>query len=129
VIPIALYLGRDDLARELCASEKLRIAHEIAADGRQPQEIARADGLSYSQFNLEAHASVARLAANLGFDLWDYTAANGASLRQALEYLRPYNHAPETWPHNQGHSLPPGFLDGLLDEPGIVREKLNSSAH
>tara|TARA_R110002167_G_scaffold264842_2_gene471572 strand:+ start:1 stop:1131 length:1131 start_codon:yes stop_codon:yes gene_type:complete len=123
-VPIALYLGHEDLARELCESEKLRIAREIEPDGRQPQEITRADGLSYSQFNLEAHASVARLAANLGLDLWNYTAPNGANLRQALEFLRPYNSAPETWPFTQGHELPAGFLDQLLQEPAIAQEKL-----
>jgi hypothetical protein len=115
-IPIALYVGRDDLARELCAADKARIAAQIQPDGRQPEEIRRVDGLGYSAFNLEAQFHVVRLAAGLGIDLWNYTAPNGASLRLALDYLRPYNQAPEKWPTSQNEKLKPGFLDPLLQQ-------------
>jgi len=113
-IPIARYLGRDDLARQLCEESRALFSHQIQPDGSQPEEIRRVDGLGYSRFNLEAQFQVVRLAAGLGIDLWHYTAPNGASLRQALEFLRPYNPAPEKWPHSQHEKLPPGFLDELL---------------
>jgi hypothetical protein len=116
IIPIARYVGRDDLARSLCEEIKALIAHQIQPDGSQPEEIRRVDGLGYSRFNLEAHAVVARHAAAFGLDLWNYTAPNGASLRRALEFLRPYNAAPESWPHSQHEKLPAGFLDALLRE-------------
>ena len=128
VIPIALYLGRDDLARELSEEEKTRIAREIEPDGSQPNEIRRVDGLGYSKFNLEAHASVARQAANVGLNLWNFTAENGASLHRALEFLQPYNVAPKSWPQGQHEDLQPGFLDPLLAEPGIVAAKLAANA-
>lgn len=115
-LPIARYVGRDDLARQLLEEEKQLIAHQIKSDGSQPEEIRRVDGLGYSRFNLEAHAVVARHAAGLGVDLWNYTAPNGASLRTALEFLRPYNQAPEKWPTSQNEKLRPGFLDALLRE-------------
>ncbi len=54
IIPIARYLGRDDLARELCEEDKARIASQLQPDGSQPEEIRRVDGLGYSRFNLEA---------------------------------------------------------------------------
>lgn len=115
-IPIARYVGRDDLARALVKEDQALIARQIKPDGSQPEEIRRVDGLGYSRFNLEAHAVVARHAVRLGIDLWNYTAPNGASLRVALEFLRPYNQAPEKWPTSQKEKLRPGFLDDLLRE-------------
>ena len=78
IIPIARYVGRDDLARQLCEEDKARITGQIKADGSQPEEIRRVDGLGYSVYNLEAQARVGRLAAGLGIDLWNYTAPDGA---------------------------------------------------
>ncbi len=115
-IPIARYVGRDDLARTLVEESKALHSRQIQPDGSQPEEIRRVDGLGYSRFNLEAQALVARHAAGLGIDLWNYTAPNGASLRKALDFLRPYNQAPEKWPHKQNEKLPPGFLDELIAE-------------
>lgn len=115
-IPIARYAGRDDLARTLVAESQALLAHQIQPDGSQPEEIRRVDGLGYSRFNLEAQALIARHAAGLGIDLWNYTAPNGASLHRALDFLRPYNRAPEKWPHTQNEKLPPGFLDQLIAE-------------
>ncbi len=115
-IPIARYVGRDDLALTLVGEAQSLLAHQIQPDGSQPEEIRRVDGLGYSRFNLEALALVARHASGLGIDLWNYTAPNGASLRQALDFLRPYNQAPEKWPHTQNEKLPKGFLDQLIAE-------------
>lgn len=114
VIPVARYAGRDDVARELCTEARDRLAEQIRPDGRQPDEIRRVDGLGYSRFNLEAWFAIVRLARGLGLDLWHHTAPGGASLRAALDFLRPYNVAPETWPHSQREKLAPGFLDPLL---------------
>jgi hypothetical protein len=120
IIPIARYAGRNDLARELCEEDKACIASQIKPDGTQPEEMRRVDGLGYSVFNLEAQFQIARQAAGLDIDLWNYTAPTGASLRRALEYLRPYNPRPETWPATQNVKLPPGFLDPLLTQAKAV---------
>jgi len=77
--PDRRYCGRDDLAKELCEEDKMRIASQFKPDGSQPEEIRRVDGLGYSQFNLEAQFQVAHLATPLGCDLWNYTDPNGAS--------------------------------------------------
>ncbi len=119
ILPIARYVGRDDLARSLCEEDKARIASQIQPDGSQPEETRRVDGLGYSKFNLEAQARLARVASTLGFDLWNYTAPNGVSLRLALDYLRPYNQSPEKWPHTQNEKLRPGFLDELIKEAAV----------
>ena len=113
-VAIARYLGRDDAARRLCEEDRARIARQFEADGRQPLELARADSLGYSHFNLVAQLQLARQAHRLGVDLWHYTAPNGGSLKRGVDYLRPYNAAPDTWPHPQGAVLPKGFMDDLL---------------
>lgn len=92
-----------------------RLDWQIEPDGQQPLETARTDGLSYSLFNLEAQLAIAQLAAPLGIDLWSFTAPRGGSLKKALDYLRPYNAAPEKWPHNQLEKRAAGFLAPLLD--------------
>jgi hypothetical protein len=122
-VPIARHVGRDDLARALCEEAKALIAEQISADGSNPREIRRVNGLGYSVFNLKAHARTARLAAGLGIDLWNHTAPNGASLRRAVDFLRPYNQAPGTWPHSQSARLDPGFLDELVKEMESAAQK------
>ena len=119
-IPLARYAGRTDTARELAEDARSRIGVQIQPDGSQPEEIRRVDGLGYSRFNLEAYAAVARQAAGLGVDFWNYTAPNGASLRAAVAFLQPYNADPAKWPHSQREKLPAGFLDTLLREAGAA---------
>ncbi|MGD0059068.1 MAG: alginate lyase family protein [Verrucomicrobiia bacterium] len=120
LIAISRYLDREDDARQFAREDFARIASQFAPDGSQPLEFVREDGLYYCSFNLEAQFCVATLAAPLGVDLWHYTATNGASLYQGLEFLRPYNIAPETWPHSQLKKLEPGFLKPLLDQAAQI---------
>ena len=122
-IPIARYAGRADLARQLCEEDRARIAAQFRPDGSQPEEIRRVDGLGYSVFNLEAQFHIATLASALGIDLWNYKAPNGGSLRVGLDYLRPYNQKPETWPTSQNEKFAPGFLDPLNKQLDAVPAK------
>ena len=115
VIAISRILGQDDEARKYAREDFSRISWQIQPDGQQPLETARADGLSYSLFNLQAQLTIARLAAPLGVDLWNFTAPNGGSIKQALEYLKPYDSTPEKWPHNQLAKQKPGFLKTSLE--------------
>lgn len=119
-VAIARHLGRDDVARRLCESDRDRIGWQFAADGSQPLELEREDGLHYSLFNLEAQLRLAQLAHGLGVDLWNYTAPNGGSLKRGLAYIRPYNEAPEKWPHKQHEKLTPGFMDDLLAQAAAL---------
>lgn len=78
-----------------------RIRAHIAADGSQPAELARTLSLTYSTYNLLAFACTAELLRNggTGIDLWK----EFPELERALEQLRPYYDAPESWPHPQIH--------------------------
>jgi hypothetical protein len=119
-IAIARYVGRDDIARGLANEDFARIASQIRADGRQPLELARADSLTYSAFNLTAQFLVARLSVGLGVDVYHYTAANGASLAKAVEFLRPYNLDLSKWQGSQVRKVEPGFLDQILADEDLL---------
>lgn len=124
VVAIYRYLGRDDDARTFAREDLERINAQIEPDGRQPLEIARTDGLSYSVFNLEAQLKLAQVAAPLGVDLWNYTAPRGGSLRKALEYVKRFDAAPDTWPDKQLAKMKPGFLRPELE----LAAKLDAAA-
>jgi hypothetical protein len=119
-IAIARYVGKDGVARSLAKEDFARIASQIQADGRQPQELARADTLTYSAFNLTAQFIVARLSSGLGVDLYHYTAPNGASLARAVEFLRPYNSDVSKWQGSQVRKVEPGFLDEILADEELL---------
>ncbi len=119
-VAIARYLGETDSARKLCEEDFTRIEAQFRPDGSQPMELTRADALHYSRFNLEAQLQLARQARELGVELWHFKAPNGASLKGGVEYLRPYNAAPETWSGKEQEKLPPGFLDELLAQAAAL---------
>jgi len=120
LIAISRYLDREEDARQFAREDFARITNQFAPDGSQPLELVREDGLYYCSFNLEAQFCVAKLAAPLGVDLWHYTATNGASFYRGLEFLVPYNAAPESWPHTQLKQLEPGFLKPLLAQAAQI---------
>ncbi len=121
-VAIARYLGRDDVAQKLCEEDRARIGWQFAPDGSQPLELEREDGLHYSFFNLDAQLQLAEQARRLGVDLWHYTAPNGGSLKGGLAYIRPYNEAPEKWPHKEREVLAKNFMRELLERTAALEE-------
>ncbi len=102
LVALLLYTGRRDEARGVIeASAKQRIAAQIQADGRQPEELQRTRAWSYSVMNLDGWFTIARLADEVGIDLWHYRAQDGRSLRGALDYLVPFAEGTARWPHPQ----------------------------
>jgi hypothetical protein len=114
LIALATHLGSESDVERLCEHGRRLIAGQIAAGGAQPLEIARADGLSNSIFNLEGHMFIALLASQAHVDLWNHVPESGAGLRAAVEYLRPFNVDPAKWPHGQVRAVAPGALDRVL---------------
>jgi hypothetical protein len=101
LISFALFAGRGDIARETARQRApALLARLIAADGSQPGETARANGLSYSLFALQLMFRLADLAACVDVDLWP-DPAQGAGIRAALDFLIPYFGHEETWPYRQ----------------------------
>jgi hypothetical protein len=100
VAHLALFCGRTNLAREIIASAATnRLDRQIAADGRQPLELARQDSFAYSRFNLFAMFEVATLGDRVGLDLWRHTTPEGAGMRRVLDHLLDYAEDPaKPWP-------------------------------
>jgi hypothetical protein len=102
VATIALFLGRDDLARGFVqAAKEGKIAKQIEPDGSQPLELARTKSWNYSMMNLEALMQLAWLGDRLGVDLWSYRTQDGRSLRKAIDYLLPAALGREQWKKEQ----------------------------
>jgi hypothetical protein len=121
VVGIALFLGDKDLARTVAEAAKTkRIAFQIEPDGSEPLELARTKSFSYSVFNLDALSRLAEEARLAGVDLWNYRAANGASIRTALDFLLPYAEGEKKWTHQalngvEGDSLAEPVLLAALN--------------
>lgn len=110
-LAMALFLDREELAREIAEQAKLRrIDAHINARGEQPHELERTRSLSYSTMNLEGMAQIAEMARHAGVDLWGYRGPGGGSIRAALDYLAPYADPAARWPHPQIQPVSPGAL-------------------
>lgn len=74
---------------------------QIKRDGSAPREEARTQSLSYSVFNLEAYATLCRIAQVQGVDLWGLQTKTGANLSLVVDYLAPYLTDPHKWAKEQ----------------------------
>ncbi|MFI6053765.1 alginate lyase family protein [Streptomyces violascens] len=100
IAALALATGNKDLARRTAlGAEKRRIDPQIAADGSQPQELARTRSWHYSTFDLVAHTRLAAIGKQVGVDLWAYQGPHGQSLFKAVRYLLPAATGAAAWPH------------------------------
>jgi hypothetical protein len=98
----ALFVRRNDLAKQIAeAAKEKRIALQIEPDGRQPLELRRTKAWSYSNMNLDGLLQLARLAENVGVDLWNYQTKDRRSIRAALDYLYPYAIGDQKWGYPQ----------------------------
>jgi hypothetical protein len=86
----ALYTGQPAVAEDIVERAKAaRIDHQIAADGSQPEEVARTRTYHYSTFNLVALTRLAQIGRHVGVDLWGYTNPQGGSIFKAVDFLLP----------------------------------------
>lgn len=74
------------------------LAQQMALDGSFPLETSRTKPYSYSLFNLEGMALVAKLASAPGDDLWSFSLADGRSLRRGIEFMLPFVVDKSRWP-------------------------------
>lgn len=127
VIAIAEFIGDEATLFDVLARAQSRIAQQFAADGSQPEELARTNSLHYSCFNYQEWINIARIAKKWGVNLWDYEHKDGASLRKGGEWLLSFANKP--WPYEQINpfdaerfsvirfTVPPQYIDNtLVDE-------------
>jgi Alginate lyase len=86
------------------------LGRQIHLNGSAPREEARSKSMFYSIFNLEAMATVCRIAQVNGVDLWNLQAKSGATLTTVIDYLQPYLTEPRKPPKEQVADVP---NDGL----------------
>ncbi|WP_406328481.1 alginate lyase family protein [Streptomyces sp. NBC_00203] len=97
---LAYAIGDRDLARRTVLDARaLRIDPQIAADGSQPQELARTRSWHYSTFDLVAYTRLAAIGRHVGVNLWSYEGPDGQSLFKAVDYLLPAATGAEPWAH------------------------------
>ena len=77
------------------------VPQEIQPHGSCPREEARTNSLGYSVFNADAFATLCRIAASSGVDLWNFEAPKGVSYQKLVRYVEPYVLDPEKWKGEQ----------------------------
>ena len=102
VAGLALFVGKDEIAKKAVESAQRRLVKQIEPDGKQPEELARTKGFSYSAMNLNGFFNLADLGRAVNIDLWNYQSEDGRSLRRALDFLAPFA-GDKKWEHQQIH--------------------------
>lgn len=98
---LALFTGDTAEARTLAEEGKAKMEHQIASDGKMPEELARTNGLGYSTYNLQAFFTLARLARHTGLNLWVYKNTQNGGIRTAFDWLIPYALGRRKWEYEQ----------------------------
>ncbi|MBO9593998.1 MAG: alginate lyase family protein [Niabella sp.] len=79
--------------------KQVLLPNQMNPDGRFPQELRRTKPYGYSLFNLDAMATICQLLSTPNDNLWNYQAANGASIQKGLEFLVPFINHKDQWPY------------------------------
>ncbi len=102
--------------------EKL-VPDQLRPDGSAPKEETRTRSLSYSAMNLDGLALLCRMGQFWNMELWEYEAANGASVAKSVAYLMPFLEDPAKWskpqigPYDRSRSLFPALAGWGLGKP------------
>ncbi|WP_199192857.1 alginate lyase family protein [Allosphingosinicella deserti] len=99
VAAFASLLGRADLLAAMRTRlMKTIVPAQIAADGRQPLELARTKPFAYSLFNLDVLAASAWLLSHSRGELIVQPTASGASIADAIAFMAPFIADRTRWP-------------------------------
>jgi len=103
---------------------------EIRPGGNCPREEGRTNSLGYSTMNLDAFATLCRIAQTNGVDLWHYRAPEAGSVETAFRYLLPYVEHPDTWKKEQISKFSPdGTVFAGLAGVGLPAKDLLDNYH
>lgn len=82
--------------------KEVLLPDQMAADGSFPRELKRTKPYGYSLFNLDAMATLCRIASVPGGgsdDLFAFTLPDGRGLRRGVEFLYPFVQNKSRWPY------------------------------
>jgi hypothetical protein len=96
VAAFASLTGDEAAKKEAWSWLETDLLKQIQPNGSCPREEARTNSLSYSCFNLDAFATLCRVAQVNGVDLW-----KSGNLPAAFAYIAPYVLNPASWKHEQ----------------------------
>jgi alginate lyase len=117
----ARFTDRGETAKTVLAEfSAKRIAKEVEADGRQPQELARTQSWNYAIFNLEAFFAAAAIADKAGIDLWRYESSDKRAIRKALDWLVPFAIGAKKWNYPQITTFEADKIAPLLRRASLV---------
>ncbi len=114
ITAFSLFLHKEATLKPYLQTTLQRIAVQMEPDGRQPLELERTTALGYSTMCLEAWFTTATLAERMGIDFWQYSTADGRSLKKCLDWLLPFALGDKPWPYQQIHDYSPKKLYTLL---------------
>ncbi|MEI8206295.1 MAG: alginate lyase family protein [Kiritimatiellales bacterium] len=118
IMYFAIFAGEPALARQVAEeSVKRRILAQIEPDGTQPKELDRTRTFHYNAFNLQAMFMLARLAEQVGVDLWR---AGDSRMKAAMDFLAPYADPARPWPYPDMDGVPRIELLPLLLQAAAV---------
>ncbi len=100
IIAYSIFTDQRETARKQIEVSKERIKSQFEKDGRQPLELARTKSWDYSNMNLLGFFTIARLAENLNFDLWNFE-TDGKTLKRTLDWLVPFAKGDKKWTAEQ----------------------------
>lgn len=100
-LSIALFTGRAVEAKAIVANAVKRLDSQMDAEGKFPLEMERTIALHYNVFDLHAFYMIASMAEHTGFDLWNYTGPQGASLKKGFTYFHPFLTKKKDWTGQQ----------------------------
>lgn len=75
------------------------LPNQLEKDGSFPLELRRTKPYGYSLFNLDAMATVCHVLSDEKESLWEYTLADGRTLKKAIEFMYPFVADKNAWPY------------------------------
>jgi hypothetical protein len=77
------------------------LPNQMATDGSFPLEIRRTKPYGYSLFNIDAMVMICQILSTRQDNLWEYTAPEGQTIRNGIEFMYPYVADKSQWPFKQ----------------------------
>lgn len=88
---------------EMCRRryKEILLPDQMAEDGSFPLELSRTKPYGYALFNMDAMATICQILSTSEDDLWEYTAAQGQSMKKGISFMYPFIKDKSIWTYPQ----------------------------